>query len=72
MEFSRQEYWSGFLHPPLDGLPDPGIKLMFPVSPGLQAGSLPEEPLGNLKSSLYKCAVLSHSAMSNSLQPHGL
>ena len=40
MEFFRQDYWSGFL-PPGD-LPDPGID---PVSPGLQADSLPAEPL---------------------------
>ena len=35
---SRQEYWSGFPCPPPGGLPDPGIK---PVSPALQADSLP-------------------------------
>ena len=27
-------------------LPDPGIKLTFPVSPALQADSLPAEPSG--------------------------
>ena len=27
-------------------LPDPGIKLIFPVSPALQADSLPVEPSG--------------------------
>ena len=27
--FSRQEYWSGLLHPPLGDLPNPGIE---PVS----------------------------------------
>ena len=41
MRFSRQEYWSGlpFLSPA--HLPDPGIELMFPVSPTLQMDSLP-------------------------------
>ena len=42
MEFSRQEYWSGL--PPGD-LPGPGIEPEFPVSPALQADSLPSEPL---------------------------
>ena len=38
MGFSRQEYWSGWLCPPLGDLPDPGIK---PVSlkPSALAGS---------------------------------
>ena len=38
MEFSREEYWSGFPTP--RDLPDPGIK---PRSPALQADSLPSE-----------------------------
>ena len=43
MEFSRQEYWSGFsFHSPED-LPDPGIK---PGSFALQADSSPSELLG--------------------------
>ena len=69
MGFSRQEYCSGLPYPPPDDLPDPGIKLMSPVSPALQADSLPEDPLGNLKSSLYKCAGHSHSAVSGSATP---
>jgi len=40
-EFSRQEYWSGFLCPPPRDLPDPGNK---PGSPALQADSLRSEP----------------------------
>ena len=43
MEFSRPEYWSGHPFPSPGDLPDPGIE---PVSPALQAGSLPSEPLG--------------------------
>ena len=41
MEFSRPEYWSGqpFLSP--RDLPNPGIE---PMSPTLQADSLPAEP----------------------------
>ena len=36
MEFSRQEYWSGFPFPPPADIPDPGIELTSPVSPALQ------------------------------------
>ena len=43
MGFSRQEYWSGLPFPPPGDLPNPGIE---PVSPSLQADSLPAEPLG--------------------------
>ena len=42
MEFSRQEYWSGWPCLLPGDLPDPGIEL---VSPVLQADSLPAEPL---------------------------
>ena len=41
MGFSRQECCSGMPYPPLGDLPDPGIEPMPPVSPALQAGSLP-------------------------------
>ena len=41
--FSRQEYWSGLPFPSPGDLPDPGIK---PMSPTLQADSLPSEPPG--------------------------
>ena len=43
MEFSRQEYWSGFPFPSPEDLPDPGIE---PSSP-LQADSLLSEPPRN-------------------------
>ena len=39
--FSRQEYWSGLPFPPAEDLPNPGIKLVFPVAPVLQGDSLP-------------------------------
>ena len=42
MEFFRQDYWIGLSFPPPGDLPDPGIG---PVSPRLQADSLPAEPL---------------------------
>ena len=40
--FSRQEYWSRLLFPSPGALLDPGFE---PVSPALQADSLPAEPL---------------------------
>ena len=46
MEFSRQGHWSGLPAPPPGDLPNPGIEPESPVSPALQADSLPIEPLG--------------------------
>ena len=43
MEFSWQEYWSGWPSPSPGDLPDPGIELR---SPALQAGVLMSEPPG--------------------------
>ena len=36
--FSRQEYWSGLLCPPLGDLPDPGIEPASLTSPALAGG----------------------------------
>ena len=41
LEFFRQEYWSRLLFPSPGDLPDPGIE---PMSPMLQADSLPPKP----------------------------
>ena len=41
MGFSRQEYWSGLPCPSPGDFPDPEIEPMSPVSPELQADSLP-------------------------------
>ena len=41
--FSRREYWSGLPCPPPGNLHNPGIE---PMSPALQADSLPAEPPG--------------------------
>ena len=38
MGFSRQEYWSGLLCPPPEGLPNPGIKPTSLTSPALACG----------------------------------
>ena len=43
MDFFRQEYWSGLPSPSPGDLPNPGIKPESPVSPALQADSLPLE-----------------------------
>ena len=44
MGFHRQEYWSGLPFPSPEDLPDSGIEPASPVSPALQANSLPAEP----------------------------
>ena len=56
MEFSRREYWSGLPCLSPGDLPNPGIEPVSPVSPALQADSLPlshpESPL------LYVCMYM--------------
>ena len=47
MRFSRQEYWSGLPCPPPGDLPDPRMESVTPVSPALQADSLPLSHLGS-------------------------
>ena len=51
MEFSRQEYWSVLPFPSPGDLIDSGIEVLSPVSPAMQADSLPTEPLGKPKES---------------------
>ena len=48
MEFSRQECWSGLPCPPPGDLPYPRNEPASPMSPTLQADSLPAEPSGKL------------------------
>ena len=45
VEFSRQEYWSGWPFPSAGDLPKPGIE---PRSPTLQTDALTSEPPGKL------------------------
>ena len=52
MGFSRQEYWSGLPFPFPGDLLDPGIK---PVSPALQADSIPTEPQGKPDAKITTC-----------------
>ena len=42
--FSRQEYWSGLLFPPLGDLANPGIEPLSPLSPVLADGFFTMEP----------------------------
>ena len=50
MGFSRQEWENGLPFPPPGDLPDPGIKPVSPVSPAMEASSLPLAPPGKPKS----------------------
>ena len=50
MGFSRQDYWSGLPFPSPGDLPDPGIE---PMTPALQADSLPTELGGKPSVSYY-------------------
>ena len=51
MEFSRQEYWSGWPFPFPGDLPNPGVE---PGSPALQADSLLSKQPGKSASPLFK------------------
>ena len=44
MGFSSQEYWSGLPFPSPGDLSDPEIEPTSPVSPAMQADSLPSQP----------------------------
>ena len=54
MGFPSQQYWSVLLFSPPGDFPDKGIKSTSPVSPALQADSLPTEPSGKLKKQTNK------------------
>ena len=49
------ESWTGLPFPPPGHLPDPGIKHKSPVSPALQADSLPAEPPGKPPEAYVLC-----------------
>ena len=71
--FFRQEYWSGLPFPPPGDLPNPGSEPASPVSPALQADSLPAELLGK---SIFLVTVIiiwdSHSNIGKSIRVHPL
>ena len=55
MGFSRQEYWSGLPFPSPGDLPNPGIKPASPMSPALQANSLPPAIGEAHRGSCHRC-----------------
>ena len=46
LRFFRQECWSEFPFPPPGNFPSPQIEPVSPISPALQADSLPTRPSG--------------------------
>ena len=70
MGFSRQEYWSGLPFASPGDLPNPEIK---PVSPALQADSLPLSHLGSPLGSEREASFLLslHLAGSRQMPPGG-
>ena len=58
MGCSGQEYWSGLPFSPSGDLPDPGIE---PMSPALQADSLPASHLGSPKYLLQLLEIRTYS-----------
>ena len=68
MEFPRQEYWSGLPFPPVD-LSDPGIEPASPVSPALQADSLPAELLGKPHKVIRDSFTIEYSSLFYAVVP---
>ena len=74
MEFSRQEYWRGWLLPIPGDLPDAGIEPRRPVSPALPGDSLPLAPPGKPPAGSYANCIFTllknlhtvHSGYTNS------
>ena len=66
MGFSRQQYWSGLPCPLPGDLPDPGIKPTTLTSPALAEGFFTSHTTWEAP------CMLSHSVVSDSLQPHRL
>ena len=59
MEFFRQEYWSGLLFPSPGDLPNPGIRLMLPLSHALAGRFFTTAPPGKPSHSPWPKALLS-------------
>ena len=71
MEFSGQEYWSGFPFPPPGDLPKPGFKPMSPTSHALQFFTTepPEEPSANIEPVMDILFLRENSSDSESTSP---
>ena len=65
MEFSKQEYWSGFPFPILGDLPDPGIKPASLASRARASGFFTTVPPG--KMSMEICPQIHHLYCTNLL-----
>ena len=68
MEFSRQEYWSGWPFPPPGNLPDPRIEPKSPAPPALAGGFFTTEPSGKplclcLRGQILQIVVLIRSSL---------
>ena len=57
MEFSRQEYWSGFPFPSPGDLPDPGFESASLVSPALAGGFFTIVPLCGAREMLCSYSI---------------
>ena len=66
MGFSRQEYQSGLSCPLPGDFPNPGIEPVFPISPAVQAESLPTEP--PRKPSFTLLAIMNNAATNICIQ----
>ena len=66
MGFSRQEYQSGLSCPLPGDFPNPGIEPVFPISPAVQAESLPAEP--PRKPSFTLLAIMNNAATNICIQ----
>ena len=60
MEFSRQEYWSRLPYLPPGDHPKPGIEILCPVSPALQADSLPQRYSAIKKNEINVASICSN------------
>ena len=81
MGFPRQEYWSGLSFPSPGDLPDPGIEPVSLMSPALAGGFFTTSTTWEAPNNSYSgsraipyvtCENVSHSVVSDSLQPNGL
>ena len=68
MGFLRPEHWSGLPFPSPGDLPDPGIE---PMSPALEADSLPTESLIVIKHLLCGGHEAKHFTWFPLFSPHG-
>ena len=64
MGFYRQKYWSRLPYPPLEDLPDPGIKPVSLMSPALAGRFF------TTSTTCFSSILFSRSVVSDSVRPH--